>query len=136
MLWKTSGLNNADHVKFHPRKLGLSPRDVRLLRHQDQRSERGRSPYELWRDAPEKFDLYQSIQRTTKRSYFKSRYWASFVGTPDNGTMFVGLYEVKFRGLLEVDTPMVTREGVDKANTCDVYDFALAEALSDLVEGS
>ena len=112
---------------------GLALRDVRLLRHQDQRAERGRSPYDLWRDSRPDFELYQSIQRIDRRSYFASRYWASFVGTPANETMFVGVYRVAFRGLLEIDTPMVTREGVDKAGTCDVYDFVLEEAFSDLI---
>ena len=112
---------------------GLALSDVRLLRHQDQRSERGRSPYELWRDNRSEFELYQSHQLTNRRSLFRSRYWASFVGTPDNETMFVGVYDVKFRGSLETDTPMVNRKGVDKAGTLDVYDFTLAQALSDLI---
>lgn len=112
---------------------GLALSDVRLLRHQDQRSERGRSPYDLWRDKRADFELYQSIQRTDRRSHFAARYWASFVGTPDNETIFVGIYAAKFRSLLEIDTPMVTRRRVDKAGTCDIYDFSLEKALSDLV---
>lgn len=112
---------------------GLALSDVRLLRHQDQRSERGRSPYDLWRDNRSDFELYQSYQRTNRRSLFRSRYWASFVGTSDNETMFVGVYGVKLRGLLETDTPMLTREGMDKAGTLDVYDFVLEEALRDLI---
>jgi hypothetical protein len=32
------------------REAGLPLKDVILLRHQDQRAERGRTPYELWRD--------------------------------------------------------------------------------------
>jgi hypothetical protein len=112
---------------------GLALTDVRLLRHQDPKSERGRSPYELWRDNRSEFELYQSHQLTKRRAWFRSRYWASFVGTPDDETMFVGVYDVKFRGSLETDTPMLTREGVDKAGTLDVYDFTLEQALSDLI---
>jgi len=112
---------------------GLSLGDVRLLRHQDPRSERGRSPYELWRDNRPGFDLYQSLQRTDRRTHFSSPFWASFVVTPDQETMFVGIYGVKLRGLLEHDTPLQNREGVDKAGTCDVYDFTLEEALRDLI---
>ena len=71
---------------------GLALPDVRLLRHQDPRSERGRSPYELWRDNRSEFEaeLSESHQLTKRRSWFRSRYWASFVGTLDNETMFVG----------------------------------------------
>ena len=29
---------------------GIAPASVRLLRHQDSRSAKGRTPYELWRD--------------------------------------------------------------------------------------
>lgn len=112
---------------------GLALSDVRLLRHQDQRSERGRSPYELWRDYRSEFELYQSHQLTSRRALFRSRYWASFVGTSGDETMFVGVYSVKFREQLEVDTPMVTREGVDRAGTSDVYDFTLEEVLRDLI---
>jgi hypothetical protein len=112
---------------------GLALGDVRLLRHQDQRSDRGRSPYELWRDYRSDFELYQSHQRTERRPHLRSRYWASFVGTPSDETMFVGVYRVEFRGLLETDAPLVIREGVDKAGTCDVYDLRLEEALRDLI---
>jgi GIY-YIG catalytic domain len=112
---------------------GLSPKDIRLLRHQDQRSERGRSPYDLWRDSRLEFELYQSIQQTARRSYFKSKYWASFVGTPDNKTMFAGLYQATLRGRSEADTPKVTRTGEDKAGTRDLYDCTLENLLSDLI---
>ena len=42
------------------RGAGIAPAEVRLLRHQDGRALRGRSPYELWRDDRASFDLYQS----------------------------------------------------------------------------
>jgi hypothetical protein len=112
---------------------GLALSDVRLLRHQDNRSERGRSPYELWRDNRADFDLYQSIQRIDGRARFMSRYWASFVGTPDNGTMFVGVYSVKSRSPLEADRPKLQMEGVDKAGTCDIYELIPDQALHDMI---
>ena len=49
---------------------GFSLTDVRLVRHQDNRADKGRSPYELWRDDPTKFDLYQSHQKIAHRSAF------------------------------------------------------------------
>jgi len=41
---------------------GLAPKDVILLRHQDQRASAGRTPYELWRDDRPGFESYQSCQ--------------------------------------------------------------------------
>jgi hypothetical protein len=62
-----------------------------------------------------------------------ARYWASFVGTPGDETLFVGIYEIKSRRLLDVDTPMPHKDGVDKAGTCDVYELTLDRSLRDLV---
>ena len=107
--------------------------DVRLLRHKDQRAAKGRTPYELWRDDRPQFDRYQATQSVGNRNKLKAAYWASFVGTPSDETLFVGLYGVKYRGLLAQDTPMPHMDGVDKADSCDVYDLTLEHALSDLV---
>jgi len=49
-------------------EVGLSLADVRLLRHKDQRAAKGRSIYELWRDARQQFDLYQSTQKIVDRT--------------------------------------------------------------------
>ena len=38
---------------------GINLSEVVLLRHKDQRALKGRSIYELWRDNPTQFDLYQ-----------------------------------------------------------------------------
>src|SRR6266542_5528866 len=111
----------------------LSLADVRLLRHKDQRAVKGRTIYELWRDARQDFDLYQSIQKITDRASLRAAYWASFVGTPNNETMFAGLYHVKYRGLLEQDTPAPHMDDVYKAGSTDAYDLTLAQALGDLV---
>ena len=59
-------------------------------------------------------------------------YWASFVGTPGDNTLFVGLYGVKYRGLLDHDRPMPHRDGVDKAGSYDVSELTLHPGFSDL----
>jgi hypothetical protein len=116
------------------REAGLSLGGVILLRHQDQRAARGRTPYELWRDDTTAFSLYQSHQGTDGRSKFcRAHYWASFVGTRNGETLFVGLYHATYRGLLDQDTLMPHRDGIDKAGTCDVYDLSLYDDLSDLI---
>jgi len=107
--------------------------DVRLLRHKDTRATRGRTPYELWRDNRQQFDLYQATQSIENRNRLRAPYWASFVGTPSDETLFVGIYSVKNRRLLEQDTPKPHMDGVDKAGSCDVYDLTLERPLSDLV---
>jgi hypothetical protein len=96
---------------------GLRLNDVRLLRHKDQRASKGRTPYELWRDNRQQFDLYQSTQSFKKRKDLQAPYWASFMGTPSGETMFVGVYGVKDRRPLERDRPMPHMDGVDKAGS-------------------
>lgn len=114
------------------REAALPLSDVRLLRHKDQRAAKGRTPYELWRDNRQKFELYQSTQGIKNRKYLNSRYWASFVGTPNNETIFVGLYGVKYRGLLVQDTQMPHMDGVDKAGSCDSYELTIEQGFGDL----
>ena len=72
---------------------GISPKDVRLMRYQHVARD-GMTPYALWRDEPTEFERYQSAQRSDRRAYFASRYWAGFVVPPDGSTLFVGLYEI------------------------------------------
>lgn len=114
---------------------GLDPHDVRLLRHADPRSAPGRTPYHLWHDDRAKFDRYQSSQHKDERTRakLKSKYWASFVGTPEGGTLFVGLYEVRSRGLLLKDEPAPHRDGVDAAGSLDEYELVLDERLRDRI---
>lgn len=112
---------------------GLCPDDVRLLRHKDTRATRGRTPYELWRDNPPQFESYQSTQSIPNRKKFAAPFWAVFIVNPAEETMFAGIYAVKYRGLLEQDTPQPHRDGIDKAGSCDVYDLTLRSELSDLI---
>jgi len=107
--------------------------DVRLLRHKDNRSTKGKTPYELWRYNRPQFDLYQSTQKVTNRSRFKAPYWASFLGTPTGETLFVGIYRAKSRGLLNKDQPKPHMDGIDKAGTCDLYDLTLDEKLAEYI---
>jgi hypothetical protein len=107
--------------------------EVRLLRHKDRRAEKGRTPYELWRDNRAQFDWYQSTQRVENQSKLKAEYWASFVGTPADETLFVGVYRVASPRLLDKDTPMPHMDGIDAAGSCHVYDLALEEKLGDLI---
>ena len=112
---------------------GLALQEVRLLRHQDNRADRGKTPYELWRDDKEKFDRYQSIQKPERREQLNAKYWASFVGLPDNQTLFVGIFRVKYTGLSKKDTPKVHTSGIDPAGTHDTYELVLDDRLREFV---
>lgn len=112
---------------------GFNLSDVRLLRHKDSSSEKGRSPFELWRDDWEQFKFYQATQRIKNASRLKAPYWASFVVTPEDETLFAGIFSVKNRRLLEQDMPMPHRDDVDKAGSCHIYDTSLETRLSDFI---
>lgn len=77
---------------------GIKPSDVRLLRHQDL-AMKGRTLYSLWRDDPPSFLGYQNIQTVQNRARLNSPYWAAFVVTPAQSSMFVGLYAVERVGV-------------------------------------
>jgi len=114
---------------------GLDPGDVRLLRHADPTSAPGRTPFHLWHGNRAKFDRYQSSQHMDERtrSKLKSKYWASFVGTPKGETLFVGVYGVRYLGLLPKDEPAPHHDGIDKAGTLDEYELVLDERLRDRI---
>ncbi len=81
-------------IKFNAllRDQGLDPVEVKLARHQDKRYRGRPSPYQIWRAADGSFDLYQRIQGELR---FKgAKFLASFVATPLDETLFVGLYEI------------------------------------------
>jgi len=114
-------------------EVGLPLKEVRLIRHKDKRAKRGHTPYELWRDNRPQFELYQSTQSIPNRSKLNAPHWAVFVVNLNEETMFAGLYSVKYRGLLEQDTPMPHMDGIDKAGSCDLYDLTLQDTLNDLI---
>lgn len=117
---------------------GLDLHSVRLLRHQDTRRGRNGTPYTLWRDAPSEFERYQCTQRKDFRGHFSGTHWASFVGTPDGGTLFVGLYEVALGGDVPddwIDPLLGLPPGGDHVSTTayDFYSCVQSPLLSDLV---
>jgi hypothetical protein len=75
------------------RDQGVDPADVKLVRHQDTRHSARITPYKLWRADVRQFELYQRIQKRTV--FKKARLLASFVATPLDETLFVGMYENK-----------------------------------------
>lgn len=75
------------------RESGLNLKKIRLVRHQDTRKSASCTPYELWRQDTQKFELYQRIQQ---RDVFDGLdAIASFAVTPFNECLFIGLYAVE-----------------------------------------
>jgi GIY-YIG catalytic domain len=75
---------------------GIDPADVRVVRHHDTRPECKIAPYGLWRRDPTLLEKYQNIQR--KDRFQVGKLLASFVRTPSDKTLFVGLYAVNAKG--------------------------------------
>lgn len=124
--------SNAEHGHFNTllEDAGISSKEVALVRHSDTRQEATKTPYTLWTTNLAEFEIYQATQDIGNRAKFARQYWASFVVTPDKATLFVGLYDVRYKGLLQETRPYVHGEGVDLPGTCDDYQTTLNPSLS------
>ena len=111
---------------------GITPTTVRLLRHQDGRSAKGRTPYELWRDNRPAFENYQSGHSFRNRSRLSADYWACFVVTPGGETLLAGFYGSRYLGVNDVERIWPHTAGSDPVGTCDVYSLTLDDRLNDL----
>lgn len=101
---------------------GIRPTDVRLLRHQSGPHD-GRTPYTLWRDAPDQFVVYQSVQTAQNRSRLAAPYWASFVVSPGQLTLFAGLFRVEWlkKCPVEMIDPLRLVPASDGSRDLDLY---------------
>jgi hypothetical protein len=111
---------------------GIAPATVRLLRHQDSRAAKGRTPYELWRDDRLAFEAYQEGQSFKNRSKLRGEHWASFVVTPGGETLLAGFYCCRYLGVNQVERIWPHTDGIDPVGTCDVYELTLDERINDL----
>lgn len=114
------------------REAGVDPGTVRLLRHETGKY-RGRTPYSLWRDDPAKLERYQSTQQISRRAWFRGTYWASFVVTPDDQTLFVGLYRVGEASPISAGWFHDLNDQPLDAELDEQYDLMLSESLRDLI---
>lgn len=111
---------------------GIAPSAVRLLRHQDSRAAKGKTPYELGRDDRPAFEVYQEGQSSGNRAKLKGDYWASFVVTPAGETLLAGFYAARYGGINESERLWPHTVGVDPIGSCDVYVLTHDGRLSDL----
>jgi len=86
-------------------------------------------------DDAEAFLLYQSIQSIQNRPRLAGRYWASFVVTPAQSTLFVGLFEVDRTGPCDpttIDPLRLVPVSQDGTRDLDLYSQILVEATASL----
>jgi hypothetical protein len=115
------------------RKVGCQLDRVRLLRHKEPGALRGRSPYELWRDDRPAFEVYQAQHgEQPHQRLVGATNVASFVGTPQGETMFVGFYRSRYAGLsqVEVISPTTNKKWEGDVH---LYELALEAFLSEYI---
>lgn len=84
--------------------VGISPQDVRLLRHHTPKpGKNGKTLFELWRDDRAGFELYQRTQQRNQPIFRTGSIWAAFVSPTPGETMFVGLYDVSYEDTRRVE---------------------------------
>ena len=112
---------------------GIDFTQVTLLRHSGKQKQSGLTPHDLWQRWDGSFDKYQSTQ-AAGAPRFKSPYWASFVSTPANETLFVGLYAATLGDRTEINwlCPITGMPpGADKGCSMDFYHLTLLNTLSE-----
>ena len=100
---------------------------ARLVRHQDNRSAVGTSPYDLWIAADGRFEMYQRIQKYER--FGNADRVISFVATPLNETLFVGVFAV--RGVGFVQTGTIDPSSKRDVTGCHLYDLKLTDLLQE-----
>jgi hypothetical protein len=115
--------------------IGVEPNQVRLLRHQTGPFQ-GRTPYTLWRDHPEEFLRYQSLQGQNSRSKLSTPVWASFVVTPDQKTLFVGAFSIEYAGPCPPETIDPLRNQLASERDRPHADLYLQEMIPESAEWS
>ena len=106
----------------------IDPVTVKLVRHQDHRISGRPTPYKLWRQRDGSFEKYQSIQSRPK-IFARAKLLASFVATPLNETLFVGLYAINGSG--KAPAGLIDPISSESVEGFGLYDLQLLPSLSD-----
>jgi hypothetical protein len=114
------------------RQGGYDLAGIRFLRHKESAALRGRSVYELWRDQRDVFEEYQTQHSAAAHQTLKSAtHWASFIGTPDDETLFVGLYSARFVALSATELVSATTGVRWEPGTLFLYEMKPEAFLSE-----
>jgi GIY-YIG catalytic domain len=105
----------------------VSNTHLRLVRHRDTRLPGTLRIYQLWLASDGQFELYQKIQR--RPVFGKAKLIASFVVTPLDETLFVGLYEI--RGIRKAVTGTIDPVSGEDVTGYHFYDLTLSDKLAD-----
>jgi hypothetical protein len=108
---------------------GIEPEEVKLVRHKDNRSPEGVGVYDVWLAEDGRFELYQRLQH--RMVFANASMLASFVVTPTEETLFVGMYDVAGVGKASPGTicPVTSRDvGTGSHN---LYSLNLSQKLDD-----
>lgn len=113
-------------------KAGVSPREVRLLRHRTEPGLEGQSVHDLWERDLGGFELYQRTQKQNVPLFRTGRYWASFTSPRPGVSLFVGLYQARFVGTSVPDWKCPYRGDQPGGGVpVDVYETDLRPELSE-----
>jgi hypothetical protein len=110
------------------RNENIDPVGVRLVRHQDTRPGR-LTPYNLWRSGDGRFETYQRMQ--SRNVFAIGDILASFVATPVDETLFVGLFRVNGAGTVPPGAIEPSTQAESDATI--FYDTCRDERLSDYI---
>ena len=111
---------------------GVARPSVRLLRHQDTRVS-GETLYGVWRDDLPRFEAYQSTMSLKQAAKLNAPYWAAFVGTPDGGTLFAGIYGARSLGPSTADRVDAFRETDLPSGSVNLYETGLSPLLANYI---
>ena len=110
------------------RSEGIDPSLVKLARHQDNRYPGRPTPFQLWRASDGRFELYQRVQ-SRSGIFDGAQFLASFVATPLDETLFVGLFEIKSVGL--APKGLIDPLSGDNVGGYNFYDLEASPRLGD-----
>ena len=106
---------------------GLKPEEVKLARHKDNRYKV--TPYSVWRNDPDAFLTYNRIQKPKK--FDKANFIASFVVSPADETLFTGIYQIGYVGVVPRGT-VCPVSGADKYRSEAVfYELSPTDCLAE-----
>lgn len=105
----------------------IDPAQVRLLRHLPRVG--GRALLDAWRADRTVLEEYQSLQLAAKRAHFAHPYWASFAGTWDGRTVFIGLYSVGAPAALTEPVTLALSGNVNAPGEHDRYPTTRIESF-------
>lgn len=106
---------------------GIPPKQTWLLRHQDYRGGKFKTPYQLWRAQDGSLEAYQCLQ---SKDVFKPGQWlASFVATPLGETLFTGLYFVEAVGI----APKGTLDPISGSDCSGAFQYTI-RSVSELAD--